>query len=258
MAIVVKLLSRPEFLHNRLDLGAREDQLLGTDAEQLIELAGRTCYDSLGKGRSSADYHKHIVDVGHGSVLEHAQFSFGISGASRACINELIRHRVGVAISQRSTRYVDESEAKWVTHPALRDFFGAVEVPMAFKLRVKADIQAAIVTARKAYNTVVEELESHLTNNNAVDKATARKQARGAARLYLGNGIETELVWSANVRTLLHVFALRGHPSADGEIRELAAAIFNEVRDEAPEFFRSIIKMFGSDGSPELSGVQSV
>lgn len=254
--IKVTLLSRPEFLGDRFALGARDDQLRGTDAEQLIELAGRTCYDSLGKGRSSDEYHKHIVDVGHGSVLEHAQFTFLISGVSRACINELVRHRVGVAISQRSTRYVDESEADWITHPALRDYFGDVSVLTGNKIRVKAAIQAAIQAARNAYEVVVEELEPHLEANGC-DRSTARKQARGAARLYLGNGIETELVWSANVRALLHIFALRGHPSADGEIRELATAIWDCVRDEAV-YFKDIIQAFGSDGSPELNGVKSV
>ena len=50
---------------------SRDDQLLGTPAERVVELAGRICYDSLGGGRSSVEYFKHILSVGHTSVLAH-------------------------------------------------------------------------------------------------------------------------------------------------------------------------------------------
>lgn len=119
---IVKLIARPSFvlmpgelqhpdMHTKL-------QDIGTDAERLIECAGRTCYDSYGKGRSSTDYHANILKVGHESVMEHASFSFFITNVSRGLTNELVRHRAGVAISQRSTRYVDESESDWCLHPS--------------------------------------------------------------------------------------------------------------------------------------------
>jgi thymidylate synthase ThyX len=54
----------------------REDQMQGTPGERLSELAGRVCYDSLGRGRASNEYHNHILDVGHGSVYEHFNRTF--------------------------------------------------------------------------------------------------------------------------------------------------------------------------------------
>jgi hypothetical protein len=53
-----------------------ENQLQGSGLDNLIELSGRCCYDSLGAGRSSKEYHEHIAQVGHGSVLEHANLTF--------------------------------------------------------------------------------------------------------------------------------------------------------------------------------------
>src|SRR5688572_4537703 len=54
---------------------ARADQLCGTDLENLGEIACRICYDSLGTGRSSAELHKHILDVINLSVYEHCNFT---------------------------------------------------------------------------------------------------------------------------------------------------------------------------------------
>ena len=63
-------------------------------AERLAEMAGRVCYMSYGKGRkTNNEFLQHIIEVGHGSVLEHSVFSFLITGVSRSFTHELIRHR---------------------------------------------------------------------------------------------------------------------------------------------------------------------
>ena len=81
------------------------------DAQVLVEAAGRRCYKSWAPGlnanvtkvREDSDaYLRNIVSVKHGSVLEHAQFTFALEGISRVVTHELVRHRVGVAISQES------------------------------------------------------------------------------------------------------------------------------------------------------------
>src|SRR5215475_8383028 len=82
--------------------------------EQLAEVAGRVCYMSYGKGRkTNAEFLGHIVDVGHGSVLEHAVWSFVVTGVSRSFTHELIRHR-HFSYSQLSQRYVDESDSDYI------------------------------------------------------------------------------------------------------------------------------------------------
>lgn len=92
-------------------------------AERIPELAGRVCYMSFGEkqGRKdNASYLGHILQVGHGSVLEHTVFSLMFTGISRSLTHELIRHRAGFGYSQLSQRYVDESEANFIVPPALQ------------------------------------------------------------------------------------------------------------------------------------------
>lgn len=239
----VTLIARPQLISIPERAGTpRSDQMLGPDGQRLSELAGRICYDSLGKGRASDQYAEHILEVGHGSVLEHAMYSFLISGVSRGLTHELIRHRVGVAISQRSTRYVDEAESPWVDHPLVDAYLEASD-----DTELKAAIQAAKDAGRKAYRETVKALEIWL-NAQQVDKATARKQARGAARGYLGNALETELVWSANIRALLHVIKERGSIHADAEIRELAVKLAQIMKIELPAYFGHIELEESTDG----------
>ena len=63
----------------------REGQMEGTPAEQLTELAGRICYNSLGSktSRSSADYIKHILDVGHLSIGEHYHITLFLESSNK-------------------------------------------------------------------------------------------------------------------------------------------------------------------------------
>ncbi|MFM7114907.1 MAG: FAD-dependent thymidylate synthase, partial [Planctomycetota bacterium] len=85
-------------------------------AESLVEVAGRVCYMSFARPRPGGNhaYIKHILEVGHGSVLEHAVWNFLITGVSRSFTHELVRHRAGMGYSQLSQRYVDESVAEYV------------------------------------------------------------------------------------------------------------------------------------------------
>src|SRR6266853_299666 len=85
-------------------------------AEYLTEVAGRVCYMSFAKPRPGGNqaYLGHILEVGHGSVLEHAVWNFLFTGVSRSLTHELIRHRAGWGYSQLSQRYVDESVGEYV------------------------------------------------------------------------------------------------------------------------------------------------
>ena len=55
-------------------------------AQKLVEVAGRLCYKSYAKPRpgGNASYLGHILEVGHGSVIEHAVYNFIITGVSRS------------------------------------------------------------------------------------------------------------------------------------------------------------------------------
>jgi thymidylate synthase (FAD) len=223
-------------------------QDIGSDAARLIECAGRTCYDSYGKGRPSKDYPEHIKMVGHGSVVEHFTINFFLSNLSRGLTHELVRHRIGTAISQRSTRYVQESESPYIHHPLVVQFMEEcnLHVPEV------ADVMNTYITsaqgqARDAYNHVAEQLEAWLVNKG-IPKVDARKQARGAARGYLGNALFTEMVWSANIRALRNFIELRANKAADAEIRVLANRIYEFCLSIAPEYFDDYTKVECQDG----------
>lgn len=198
----------------------------GSDGARLIETAGRTCYDSFGKGRSSEAYHQHLLEVGHGSVLEHASISFFITNASRNLTHELVRHRVGVAYSQRSTRYVDESASPIAWHPLI------ASLPEA----IRYNLGNWVGIAQRAYMTLVPELERALKAKGLSD-TDARKQARGAARGVLPSALSTELVATFNLRALRHFIEMRASDAADAEIRLLAWRMYREAKVIVPEFF---------------------
>lgn len=214
-----------------------KQQDLGSDMARLIECAGRTCYDSYGQGRRSSEYHRHIKETGHGSVLEHASISFYLDNISRGCTHELVRHRAGCAISQRSTRYVDESGSPWALHPLL----------VKYNLENLKEVQDAMVSAKDAYDNIVVILQEKLIEAG-VDKTTARKQARGAARGMLGNALCTSMVWTVNIRALRNVLEQRANPAADAEIRVLANKLYEAAIDICPEWFDDYVKVDCPDG----------
>ena len=187
---------------------------------RLIEYAGRVCYDSFGKGRDSPAFHAHLREVNHLSVIEHANLSFFISGISRGCSHELVRHR-HTSISQRSTRYVDDSESEWAWHPALRPLPPEDEIGLD-----EADLENIQTQCRDLYRDIVKELEPKI----------GRKQARGAARGVLGNALATELVLTMNLRALRHFLELRATDQADAEIRLLANRLQESAVEYCPEW----------------------
>src|ERR1041385_4702699 len=91
--------------------------------EHLVETAGRVCYMSFAKPRPGGNqaYIGHSLEVGHGSVLEHAVWNLLITGVSRSLTHELIRHRAGFGYSQLSQRYVDEGDARYVVPPLYQE-----------------------------------------------------------------------------------------------------------------------------------------
>ena len=73
-------------------------------ATRLMEMAGKSCYWSFGRGRTGQEYIDNILEQGHGSVLEHHYYTLGLKGISRSCSHELVRHR-HLSYSQLSQRY---------------------------------------------------------------------------------------------------------------------------------------------------------
>ena len=200
-------------------------------AEDLIEFAGRNCYQSFDKPnektRKNKDYIQNIIKQKHFSVLEHASASFYITGVSRAFTHELIRHR-HLSFSQLSQRYVDESDLNLVLPPLLRDFLeehGNQEAVQAFAYSMEA-----------AY---AEEYQATVTLLSEKTDAS-RKQVREAARAFLPNMTETRIVVTGNFRAWREFLEKRLSPAADAEMQEVARLILDALMYIAPSVFEDI------------------
>lgn len=224
----VRLIARPSFIALPEELGTpAPGQLQGPDGQKVIETAGRVCYDSFGRGRSSEDFAKHLLEVGHVNPMYHAVYVFFITGVSRGFSHELVRHHVGVSPSQRSTRYCDEGVSPWIKHPLFEE-----RAPRGLQNRW----DGAVELCRAVYDETVAYLQRDL-EDDGVPSFNARKQARGAARGILGNALETELVWSANVHAIRNILVQRGSEHADAEIRAFAVRLYDIMKQELPVYF---------------------
>jgi thymidylate synthase (FAD) len=207
-----------------------------TDGERLAEFAGRLCYMSQKNpaSRTTREYLENIKKQGHGSVLEHANYSLLIEGVSRSPTHDLLRHRAGFAYSQLSQRYVDESDAAFVIPPAIIGDEALVE---AWK--------AQIESAQATYIALVDKL---MTRYQWVDdKVHRRKMAREAARGVLPNSTETKIVVTGNVRAWRTMLELRSSEGAEFEIRRMALAVLRVMQTEAPSFFNDFETYVAAD-----------
>jgi thymidylate synthase (FAD) len=197
-----------------------------TDGERLAEFAGRLCYMSQRNpaSRTTREYLENIKKQGHGSVLEHANYSVLVEGVSRSLTHELVRHRAGWAYSQLSQRYVDESVADFVMPPAI---IGDDALELAWKTQIES--------AQKTYVSLVEDLMQRYSW--VADKVHRRKMAREAARAVLPNATETKIVATANVRAWRTMLELRSSEGAEMEIRRFAMTALRLMQAEAPAMF---------------------
>jgi thymidylate synthase (FAD) len=200
-----------------------------TDAsggQALAEFAGRACYESWSKPNPATDtnetFLRHVLDVGHLSVLEHAHASFYVTGLSRSLSHELVRHR-HLSFSQLSQRHVP-SGAEFVEPEIIAD-----------DEQLHETFVAATRSSARAYRDLLDGLEERFA---ADESATLRrKQARQAARSLLPEAGETRLVVSGNYRAWRHFVAVRASEHADAAMRQLAVAFLRQLAGLAPNAF---------------------
>lgn len=193
----------------------------------LVEFAGRACYETWDKPNphtaTNEAYVRHILDVGHMTVLEHSSATMYLRGVSRSCSHEIMRHR-HFSFSQLSQRYVPSDEARVVVPEAvLKD-----------ERLTKLFLQSADV-AYDAYGELLDGIsESFAQEPNAVLRM---KQARQAARAVLPNCAETRFVMSGNLRSWRHFIGMRAAEHADPEIRRIAVCSLRLLQQSVPEVF---------------------
>lgn len=218
------------------------------DAERIVEVGGRICYDSFSKPRpgGNAAYIENILDSKHGAVIEHANFTLLFTGVSRSLTHEFVRHRVGFSYSQRSQRYVDESGSDFVPPPAI------VDDPDLMHLWQEATEFTSVIYKKISDKIIANQSAKAKTQG---EKTALRKSARGAARSVLPNSISTQIMVTANARAWRHFVALRGAMPAEDEIRQLACNVARIMKTEAPNLFMDV-KVGMADDKKEAVFVQ--
>jgi thymidylate synthase (FAD) len=192
------------------------------------------CYASFGPRRTTnenaAAYFGRLTSAGHGSVLEHASFSFLLYGISRSVTHELVRHRAGAGFSQVSQRYVSGGVLRFVERPEYQE---DEELHRLFEER--ADRAAAEYEAMA--ETLLERQEGGASMLSADYKTDARKKVQQTARSLLPNETEAPMVFTGNVRALRHIIEMRADAHAESEIRGLALRLFLCLRTADPILF---------------------
>jgi thymidylate synthase (FAD) len=192
----------------KVELIAITQYLAGNGStEELIEHAGRICYRSASRGNPAAFLRARLRE-GHESIIEHASATFEVSGISRACSHQLVRHRLA-SYSQESQRYVAMSDPDIVVPDAIRENAEAQAIWDGFIDQVK---------------TVYQELRT-------------RGVRKEDARFVLPNAAATRLVMTMNFRELRHFFRIRITPEAQWEIRQMAVAMLTQLVPHAPTVF---------------------
>lgn len=215
----------PDYLNDPTDLPS---------SSQLCKTAGQLCYASFGPRRTTnenaAGYFERLTSAGHGSVLEHASFSFLLYGISRSVTHELVRHRAGAGFSQISQRYVSGAVLRFVERPEYGEDDGLHEL-----FEERADRAAAEYEAMA--DSLLEKQEGGAAMLSADYKTDARKKVQQTARSLLPNETEAPMVFTGNVRALRHIIEMRADAHAESEIRTLALRLFLCLHRSDPILF---------------------
>ena len=212
------------------------------EPEKLISAAAKLCYSQTPASEIMDNLTDEQVDkflnvlmnMGHASPIEHANFTFAVEGVSRSLTHQLVRHR-HASYSQKSQRYVTEGHFDYIVPPEIK------KIPEAEQEYIRA-----MENAQESYDKIADLLIAKHTRENiesgmSEKKATsaAEKQGIEDARYVLPNACETMIVLTMNVRELLHFFNVRCCNRAQWEIRALAKEMLRQCYEVAPILFKN-------------------
>lgn len=230
------------------------------DGALLVALAAKRCYKSFQVGlnpnitkvrKDICEYIDNILASGHGSVLEHAVYTFAIENVSRVFTGEMNRHRAGWAISEGSMRYIRYDEIPYWLPTSLTVQEGD-DTDLIIKKEDSQDI----------FNDIFSEIEDAykrlcmIWDMDELDKNFAyKKKMTSCLRRIIPMGIATGGVWTGNLRALRHVIALRTEPAAEEEIFYVFSRIA-EIMLQAENFiFKDFSKSKSGGFEPKYSKV---
>lgn len=218
----------------------------------LVALAAKQCYMAFQPGLNPnvnkvradmVDYLDNVLKQRHGSVLEHAVFTFGINGCSRVFTGEMNRHRAGVGISERSMRYIRYTDIKFWMPECFRDADGDT-ADIGFKKKKSRELLTSQFESQEAMMATFAQVWEH--ELAPASTFHAKKTLTSAFRRGIGMGVATGGVWSLNLRALRHVIALRTDAGAEEEIVHVFKKVGKIMMARVPELLGDFKEINGS------------
>lgn len=231
--------------------------------EKVVSMAGKLCYagcsiDELEDNLTDEQIAKFInmlMSIGHESPLEHVSFTFATEGVSRVTEQQLTRHRIA-SYSIQSGRYVNRDNAEFYTPKDIKDNIYANEEYINFCHDAKEIyehlsnelllqyIYTYLVDELKLYSPDIqqdEDLMIKIMETSYKKEYNAfKKKAIENARMVFPNSLETKIIFTMNLRSLINFFEHRCCFRSQDEIRELAYKMLAICKKEFPLLFSKL------------------
>lgn len=190
----------------------------------------------------------------HSSTLEHIVYSFEIDGISRACLQELARHRMA-SLSVKSSRYTlkelkQETNISNLFNP--RDYGRGGEnmnTIRKYLVLLGDNIQEVFPNPESDEELKKYERACYDCDNGAVTALMKVRQllewgySNDQVKVALPEAYKTRLVWTINARSLQNFLSLRTSRSAYWEIRKLANAVYAQLPEEHKYLYHDIMEV---------------
>lgn len=168
--------------------------------------------------QEAVEFIDNILASGHGSVLEHATYTWAIEGVTRVFTGEMNRHRAGVAISEGSMRFIRYDDIPYWLPPDVDDYFK----------QLMARIFSFVENEYKAA------CEHYQLDKRSFDE---KKKITSRLRRILPMGTSTGGIWTMNIRALRHILTMRCSPHAEEEICWVMTEILKVMMAEETNLF---------------------
>lgn len=191
--------------------------------EDTIAKGAKLCYSpkTTENVKSNEEYLEMLMSIGHYSVLRHSSITFQISGISRACANQLIRHSVGCSYSQQSQRYVSMDNFEYSENP---------------KIKEDEELHLYYINQMELCNEAYDYLK-----NKLIKKGYTEKESTEIARDVLPMSCYTNIQVTMSTEALINFFKKRLCYRAQYEIREMAKKMYAICLEISPTIFKYAI-----------------
>lgn len=242
------------------------------DPALIVALAGKRCYNSFEVGLNPnvtkiradwCEYLDNILASGHGSVLEHACYTFGFENVTRVFTAENNRHRAGCAISEASMRYIrfeeaipyweplsirgpdvlEKQDAKFFDTGNLSDILSQLEEDDLPEEECK-HINRLMFARAFEHQEIIYKIMCALWKKklHPDSKFAGKKAITSMMRRIVGLGCCTGEVWTGNIRAIRHVLTMRAAPEAEEEIAHVYTRVAKIMIECNPFLFGDFVQ----------------